>query len=211
MSRVTHLGTGFEDALHYAVVAHGAHTRKGTDIPYLAHLLAVSALVLEAGGSEKQAMAALLHDAAEDCGGQPRLDDIRHRFGDGVADIVEACSDSLVENPAEKASWKERKKRYLRHLREADAKVLLVSLADKLHNATAILRDLREIGVDVYGRFAMGKTGDLVAGREATEWYYRSLIAGFHERRAELTPGGRVLLEELRLIVKGMRNHPSGG
>jgi (p)ppGpp synthase/HD superfamily hydrolase len=116
VSSGTHLGTDFEDALRYAVIAHGGHTRKGTEIPYVAHLLAVSALVLEAGGTELQAIAALLHDAAEDCGGEPRLQDIRHRFGDKVGDIVEACSDSLTEDPADKAPWRERKTAYLEHL-----------------------------------------------------------------------------------------------
>src|SRR6476646_2241794 len=113
VSSGTQLGPKFEDAVRYVVIAHAAQKRKDTQIPYVAHLLAVSALVLEAGGTEEQAIAALLHDAAEDCGGQPRLDDIRHRFGDEIADIVEACSDSLTEDAAEKAPWKERKAQYL--------------------------------------------------------------------------------------------------
>jgi len=197
LSTGTHIGTGFENALHYAAVAHGEQQRKGTQIPYTAHLLAVSASVLEAEGSEVQAIAALLHDAAEDCGGQPRLDDIRLRFGDEVADIVEACSDSLSENQAEKAPWKERKKRYLAHLAEVDADVLLVSLADKLHNATAIVRDLRTVGKKVFRRFNTGRKG--------TIWYYRRLVKVFGRRRADLTPGGRMLLEELRLTVREMK------
>lgn len=207
MSSGTHLGTDFEDAVRYAAIAHGGHTRKGTEIPHLAHLLAVCALVLEAGGTEVQAIAALLHDAAEDCGGEPRLDDIRHRFGNDVADIVEACSDSLTEDAANKAPWSERKTAYIEHLSEVPAEVLLVSLADKLHNATAISRDLREIGMEVFRRFSMGKKGDLVAGRKATEWYYGRLIEAFDARRTELTPGGRVLLEELTLVVDAIRSH----
>ena len=193
MSTGTQLGTDFQDALRYAVVAHDGQKRKATEIPYAAHLLAVSALVLEAGGTEVQAIAALLHDAPEDCGGQPRLDDIRRLFGGEVGDIVEACSDSLAEDAAEKAPWKDRKKKYLKHLRTADADVLLVSLADKLHNASAIMRDLRAVGVTVFERFNAGRSGTL--------WYYRRLVKEFDARRADLTPGGRVLLKELRRTV----------
>src|SRR3954451_22088645 len=120
LSGRTRLGTDFEEALRYAVEAHGDQRRKGTDIPYAAHVLAVSSLVLEAGGTETQAIAALLHDAAEDCGGQPRLDDIRRRFGKKVARIVEACSDSLAEDPAQKAPYFERKTRYHDHLLGVD-------------------------------------------------------------------------------------------
>lgn len=176
MSSGTHLGPAFEDALHYALIAHGDQTRKSTKIPYIAHLLAVSALVLEAGGSEVQAIAALLHDAAEDCGGQPRLDDIRHRFGPKVAAIVKACSDSLVENPAEKAPWKKRKTRYLAHLRKANDDVLLVSAADKLHNVRAILEDLRIHGASVWERFNAGRGDQL--------WYYDELAKVFCDRES---------------------------
>jgi (p)ppGpp synthase/HD superfamily hydrolase len=175
----THLGPAFEDALHYALIAHGDQSRKSTKIPYIAHLLAVSALVLEAGGSEVQAIAALLHDAAEDCGGQPRLDDIRHRFGAEVGDIVEACSDSLVENPAEKAPWRERKEEYLEHLRTVDEDVLLVSIADKLHNARAILEDLRTHGSSVWDRFNAGKDEQL--------WYYTELAKVFRSPKNPYT------------------------
>ncbi|MDP9331870.1 MAG: HD domain-containing protein [Actinomycetota bacterium] len=209
MSDDTHPGADFEDALRYALIAHGAHKRKGTKIPYIAHLLSVSALVLEAEGSEVQAIAALLHDAAEDCGGQPRLDDVRHRFGDEVGDIVEACSDSLVESAAEKAPWSERKITYVEHLSQFPADVLLVSLADKLHNVTAILRDLRTFGDDVFLRFTVGRAEGALAGRKATEWYYTELIKVFDARRAELTPGGIVLLEELRLTLQAIEVHRS--
>jgi (p)ppGpp synthase/HD superfamily hydrolase len=182
------------DAVRYAALAHGEQTRKGTKIPYVAHLLAVGGLVLEADGTNVQVVAALLHDAAEDAGGQLRLDDIRRHFGDDGADIVGACSDSLASDPNAKEKWKKRKKRYVKHLRHADSEVLLVSLADKLHNATAILRDLRRDGKTAFEKFN-GK-------RKGTKWYYRELVAVFRKRRSELTPGGCELLRELRAVVK---------
>jgi GTP pyrophosphokinase len=183
----------FAEAVAYAVDAHGDQVRKGTEIPYAAHLLAVSALVLEAGGTEVQAIAALLHDAPEDCGGQPRLDDIRRCFGDDVANIVEACSDSLTEDPTQKAPSLERKLAYLDHLADAPPDALLVSLADKFHNATSIARDLHAMGEDVFERFN-GK-------RDGTRWYYRGLVGAFEQRRSALTPGGQELLRELDRIV----------
>ena len=148
MTSRTHLGPAFEDAVRYAVVAHAGQKRKDTEIPYATHLLAVSASVLEAGGTEVRAIAGLLHDVAEDCGGQPRLNDVRLRFGDEVGDIVEGCSDSLVEDAAKKTRGKTQRR--ICHITEAPPEVLLVSLADKLHNATSILRDLRDVGVDVF-------------------------------------------------------------
>jgi Guanosine polyphosphate pyrophosphohydrolases/synthetases len=196
VSSGTHLGTNFEDALRYAVIAHGDQTRKSTKIPYIAHLLAVSALVLEAGGSEVQAIAALLHDAAEDCGGQPRLDDIRHRFGPKVAAIVKACSDSLVENPSEKAPWKKRKAQYLKHLRTVDEDVLLVSVADKLHNVRAILEDLRgPKGASVWDRFNAGKVDQL--------WYQGKLANVFRDRKSPYADVFERTVEELRTVANG--------
>jgi (p)ppGpp synthase/HD superfamily hydrolase len=196
VSNGTRLGVEFQAALAYAVTAHAGQMRKGTEIPYVSHLLAVCALVLEAGGSEIQAIAALLHDAPEDCGGQPRLDDIRHRFGDKVGDIVEACSDSLVENPAEKAPWKERKRKYLEHLRDVDSDVLLVSAADKLHNARAILQDLTNHGPSVWDRFN--------AGRHDQLWYYRELANVFQSRDAPYADlFGRTVAELKRAAITG--------
>jgi (p)ppGpp synthase/HD superfamily hydrolase len=128
---MTALGPRFDEALAYAADAHAGQVRKGTSIPFVAHLLAVTALVLEDDGDEDHAIAALLHDAPEDAGGRDRLDDIRRRFGDRVADIVEACSDTFeVPKPA----WRPRKERYLTHLETAPDDVLRVSLADKVHN-----------------------------------------------------------------------------
>jgi GTP pyrophosphokinase len=134
-------------------------------VPYVAHVLSVAALVLEAGGDEDQALAALLHDVVEDCGGAPVLDEIRHEFGDRVARIVDGCTDS-DEEP--KPPWRERKERYLRHLQQGGEDVRLVSLADKLHNVRSIVLDYRYLGDKVWERF----TG----GREGTLWYYRALV-----------------------------------
>ncbi|HHJ14715.1 MAG TPA: HD domain-containing protein [Gammaproteobacteria bacterium] len=129
----------FESALAFATQA-----RKGTRIPYLSHLLAVSALVLESGGDEDQAIAALRHDAVEDQGGRPALEEIRRRYGDRVAAIVEGCSDTDV---IPKPPWKERKQAYVDHLAEAQPDVLLVSLADKVHNLRSIVLDHRFVDV----------------------------------------------------------------
>ena len=172
------LGPRFEQALAYACVLHADQRRKGTDIPYVAHLLAVAGLVIEDGAaagqlSEDEAIAALLHDAAEDQGGEPRLAEIEERFGPRVAQIVRACSDSL-EPGGDKAPWRERKDAYLAHLAtETDPGVLRVSLADKVSNARAVLADYRVLGEPFWSRF----------NRDAdTPWYYRRLAGIFRER-----------------------------
>jgi (p)ppGpp synthase/HD superfamily hydrolase len=158
MPDATILTERFDRALLYATHVHGGQTRKGTSTPYVAHLLAVAATVLEYGGTEDQAIAALLHDAVEDQGGQARLSDIRNRFGDRVADIVCACSDSVLDSAAgeRKQDWCTRKTRYIDHLKAMDQDTLLVSLSDKVHNSRSILRDLRkpEIGPAVFARFS---------------------------------------------------------
>lgn len=133
----------YDDALQYAHDIHRKQTRKGTTIPYIAHLMTVSALVIEHGGDEDQAIGALLHDAAEDQGGETTLEDIRKRFGDIVAEIVHDCTDSWVEP---KPEWGPRKEAYLALLPKKATRSLLVSLADKTHNAEAILFDYRVIG-----------------------------------------------------------------
>jgi (p)ppGpp synthase/HD superfamily hydrolase len=162
----------FVSALDYAVRLHGGQTRKGTDIPYISHLLAVAALVMESGGDQDEAIAALLHDAVEDCGGRPVLNEIRSRFGGHVADIVNGCTDAYTEP---KSPWKARKEQYLSHLEGASESILLVSNADKLHNARAILADYREIGEQLWERFN--------AERDETLWYYRELSVLFARRR----------------------------
>ena len=143
----------FDTALQFASVLHPEQSRKGGHIPYIAHLMSVCALVLEAGGNEDQAIAALLHDAVEDRGGRSTLETIRQMFGDRVANAVESCSDSMATNPDKKLPWRERKVKYLEHLRTASGDALLVSAADKLHNARAILSDYRKLGDDLWLRF----------------------------------------------------------
>ena len=144
----------YAQAVEYASVIHATQTRKGTGIAYISHLLGVSSLVLEAGGNEDEAIAGLLHDAVEDCGGLPRLADIRARFGDRVAEIVLACSDSTDEEEKRTTAYWERKRRYLDHLEATDdERAVLVSIADKAHNARALVTDLHGGGTAVLRRF----------------------------------------------------------
>ena len=163
------LGPRYAEAVAYASTLHATQTRKTTTIPYISHLLGVSSLVLEAGGDEDLAIAALLHDGPEDQGGLATLDEIRTKFGVRVAHIVEGCTDSFSEDPENKAPWKERKIAYLEHLEEADVDTLTVSLADKLHNARAIVTDLMIHGDRTWERFNGKKDGTL--------WYYQSILA----------------------------------
>lgn len=162
----------FAAALVYAHRIHADQRRKGGDVPYVAHLLGVAALVLEDGGDEDEAIAALLHDAVEDQGGAERLADIRRRFGDRVAEIVEGCTDT-EERP--KPPWYERKETHIEHFRSAPPEVLRIALADKLYNARAIQRERHLMGEDVWSRFH--------AGREQVLWYYRTLADLFSQRR----------------------------
>ena len=162
------LGERFDDALVFASRLHRCQTRKGSVIPYISHLMSVSALVLEHGGTEDQAIAGLLHDAAEDQGGEATLVVIRDRFGEAVARIVSDCTDTWVEP---KPPWRPRKEAYLAGLPGKPPASLLVSLADKTHNARAILGDYRALGDDLWDRFSGGKEG--------TAWYYRSLADVF--------------------------------
>lgn len=145
------LSLKFDQALAYAAKVHRGQTRKGTSIPMISHLLAVTAIVLEHGGNETEAIGALLHDAAEDAGGRRTLAAIKRKFGTRVAAIVEGCSDTF-ESP--KPAWLKRKTDYLHHLKTASASVQLVSAADKLHNLQSIAADYREIGEALWGRFA---------------------------------------------------------
>src|SRR5687768_11858165 len=151
----------FTKAFDYARVLHAADVRKETDIPYLAHVMAVSSIVLENGGTEDQAIGALLHDAGEDHGGRTRIADIRAKFGDTVADIVEACSDDLPADGEAKRRWHDRKNEYIEQLRREPEAIVLVSAADKLHNARAILTDYRRIEEALWKRFNAGREGTL--------------------------------------------------
>jgi (p)ppGpp synthase/HD superfamily hydrolase len=164
------LSERFAQAFLYAFNLHRHQTRKGGSVPYLAHLMGVAALVIENGGSEDEAIAALLHDAPEDQGGKVVLDEIRRSFGNYVAEIVDGCTDTY-EKP--KLPWRSRKETYLNHLRHASPEVRRVSLADKLHNARSILQDLQGAGDSVWERFNGGKEGTL--------WYYRALVNVFLE------------------------------
>ena len=159
----------FDFALQFASTLHRRQWRKSTAFPYIGHLLSVCALVLEAGGDEDQAIAALLHDAVEDQGGIPTLETIRRVFGNRVADAVEACSDSTASNSAQKAPWRERKEKYLEHLRNsATQDTLIVAAADKLHNVQSILLAYRGVGDQVWESFKAPKADQL--------WYYDSVL-----------------------------------
>ena len=164
----------FAEAFALAERLHKEQVRKKTQVPTISHLMAVTALVLENGGGEEEAIAALLHDAAEDCGGRPILEEIRRRFGDSVASIVEGCSDTL-ETP--KPRWQPRKESYLEHLESAPAPTLLVSLADKVHNVRSLAFEYRRVGDRLWQRFT--------ASREQTLWYYQSLLEIFRRRCPE--------------------------
>jgi (p)ppGpp synthase/HD superfamily hydrolase len=167
------LGPRFLRAFEFAAEKHKYQTRKASTIPYIAHLMGVASLVLEAGGDEDLAIAALLHDIVEDCGGAPMLTKVRRRFGSRVAKIVDGCTDA---DTYPKPPWRERKENYIARLREEDADTRLVSAADKLNNVRSILSDYREIGESVWSRFN-GK-------REGTLWYYRTLRDEFLRGKA---------------------------
>ena len=179
-----HLSPRFEQAIHYATLIHAGQKRKGTQIPYLAHLLGVVSIALEYGASEDEAIGALLHDAGEDAGGNERIEDIRCRFGDAVADIVQGCTDTVI---IPKPPWRKRKEEYIAHVAHASASVRFVSASDKLHNARAILRDCRKHGDALWSRFNGGKEGSL--------WYYRTLVIAYREG------GNSDLIEELDRVV----------
>lgn len=156
------LSPKFALALQFANEIHGAQLRKGVGAPYISHLMAVSALVLEHGGNETEAIAALLHDAAEDCGGRPMLETVRVMFGDAVAEIVEACTDTMEEP---KPAWRPRKEAYVAHLAGASPSIKLVAGCDKLHNLQTTLRDLRAgQPANYWSRFT--------AGADSQTWYY---------------------------------------
>jgi (p)ppGpp synthase/HD superfamily hydrolase len=190
------LGPRFREALVYAAKAHEDQRREGTSIPYVSHLLGVTALVLEDGGDEDEAIGALLHDVCEDQGGLPRLEEVRRLFGDRVARIVDACTDS---HEIKKPPWKGRKEAYIERVRSTHgADALRVSLADKLHNSRAILRDLKAAGDpdELWRRFEQG--------RDCVLWYYRALFEAFETRIDS------PMLEELEAAVTEMESIAGG-
>lgn len=186
------LGSRFLRAFSFAAKKHAGQTRKASTIPYIAHLMGVASLVLEFGGDEDLAIAALLHDVVEDCGGAPMLKEVRRWFGSRVAKIVDGCTDSDT-NP--KPPWRERKEAYIHHLKSADAETRLVSAADKLNNVRSILSDHREIGESIWTRFN--------GGRDGTLWYYRALLEEFLQRKPNR------LIRELELAVRELEGTAS--
>jgi (p)ppGpp synthase/HD superfamily hydrolase len=186
----------FRKALNYAAEKHAQQYRKAGDIPYLAHLLAVCSTVMENTTNEDVWIAALLHDAVEDQGGQATADEIETQFGKRVVAIVLGCSDSIAGIDSPKEPWLKRKLAYFENLAHVDEGIILVSIADKIHNARSILRDMRACGDDVYCRFTAGKPG--------TQWYYQRLL--HHYQQSGLAPGN--LLEEYEAIVKEFAPDP---
>ncbi|WP_341530143.1 HD domain-containing protein [Nostoc sp. UHCC 0302] len=184
-----HLTPKFEEALVYATRLHANQTRKISGVPYIAHLLSVTALVLEAGGTEEEAIAGLLHDAIEDQGGKSTREEIRQRFGETVVTIVDGCTEC---DTYPKPPWQERKQQYLENLRHASPSVRLVSLADKLHNARSLLSDLRQHGSSIWKEF---KTG-----REGTLWFYQQL------QQVYSATGSDFLAQELSRVIQELCN-----
>lgn len=183
-TKIPLLSTRFETALVYATRLHGNQVRKGSGVPYISHLLSVAALVLEDGGNEEEAIAALLHDAIEDQGGAKTREEIRQHFGERVVSIVDGCTDSET---LPKPPWKERQLNYLEKIRLAPPEVRRVSLADKLHNARSIIADWEREGEKVWQRFKGGKEGTL--------WFYRSFLEIYQQN------GSDFLTQELARLI----------
>ena len=171
MTRRSPLTERFDEALALASDLHRRQRRKGGDIPYVSHLLAVSALALEYGADEDEAIAALLHDAVEDQGGAKIHTEIAGRFGERVAEIVDGCTDT---DQTPKPPWRERKEAFIESIRQASDSVRLVVACDKLHNALCTLEDLRQEGGEVWSRFN--------GARDGTLWYYRTLVEALDGR-----------------------------
>lgn len=184
----------FGEALTLALFLHGGQERKGSRVPYMAHLLGTAGIVLSFGGDEDQAIAGLLHDAAEDQGGQPTLDLIRGRFGNGVAEIVGGCTDTY-EDP--KPPWEPRKRAYVAKLPSEAPHVLLVSAADKLDNARAIVADLRTARAS--GKGTAGFWSRFNGGKDGSLWYYPALVDAYRKAL------GGPLVEELDAAVQEMK------
>jgi (p)ppGpp synthase/HD superfamily hydrolase len=184
----------FDEALVWASQLHAAQERKGSGVPYVAHLLGAASIALEHGATEDEAIAALLHDAVEDQGGAAILERIRHRFGERVARIVEGCTDT---DAVPKPPWRARKEAYVAHVRSASPSVRLVSASDKLHNARSITSDYRALGEALWSRFS--------GGREGTLWYYRALVDAYSA--AGRTP----LVEELDRVVSELERLAARG
>jgi len=176
----------FENALAYAARLHAGQMRKGSDTPYISHLLAVTAIALDHGATENEAIAALLHDAVEDQGGQKTLEEIRRQFGNQVAEIVAACSDT---DELPKPPWRERKEAFVERLRTEPYSVRLVVAADKLHNVRDVLRNFRIHGDDLWLQFK--------GGRDGTIWYYRAVVGALSEAATPEEQQLNALIEEI--------------
>ncbi len=174
----------FTAALTYATQLHAQQVRKGSGVPYIAHLLGTASIALEYGANEDEAISALLHDAIEDQGGDATRAEIRRRFGENVTSIVSGCTDA---DTTPKPPWRQRKEAYIAHLATASPSVLLVSASDKLYNAQSILKDYRVLGESLWNRFQGGKEGVL--------WYDRALVDAFTKR------GNTPLVQELARVV----------
>ena len=181
------LSERFTASLTYATELHADQVRKGSGVPYIAHLLGVASIALEYGANEDEAIAALLHDAIEDQGGEATREEIRRRFGDTVTEIVNGCTDA---DTIPKPPWRQRKETYIAHIPTASPSVLLVSAADKLHNARSIMHDYRVIGEECWQRFKGGKDGTL--------WYYRAVVEALRQT------GSTPLIEELARVVSDL-------
>lgn len=195
-SSIALLGPRFASALGFVATLHATQLRKGTQTPYVSHLLAVAALAIEYGANEDEAIAALLHDSIEDQGGPEIRRRITVLFGPIVAEIVEGCTDTDV---MPKPPWRERKERYIAHVRHTSPSVRLVSMCDKLHNARSLIMDLRGKRADLWSRFS--------AGRDETCWYYRQLVHAFRDALHGDSPNGLrmgELLEELAATVDAL-------
>ncbi len=185
------LGPRFRRAFLFAAEKHAAQARKASTVPYIAHLMGVASLVLEFGGDEEMAIAALLHDVVEDCGGEPMLKEVRRKFGKRVARIVDGCTDSYG---SPKPPWRERKEAYIEHLQSADKDTRLVSAADKLNNIRSILADYRQLGNTIWERFSGGRAGTL--------WYYRALLNEFlRDKSSRLIREYELEVRELEAIT----------
>jgi (p)ppGpp synthase/HD superfamily hydrolase len=206
---MTLLTDRFIRAVDYARIAHAAQVRKGSTVPYLSHPLGVASLVIDFGGTEDQAIAALLHDVVEDCGaGHEPI--IRAQFGKTVADIVLACTDGTAEGKsahidpeAQRRDWIKRKRTYLKHLAKAKKGALLVSACDKLHNARAIVLDLENpaVGRAVFDRFKTGRDGTL--------GYYQALVEILFKRKCPVAPSLDAVIGKMHKLA-GVAKRKSG-
>jgi len=192
-ARTKKLTARFGLAVAFANQLHRRQPRKGSSIPYMSHLLGVASLALEHGANEDEAIAAVLHDAVEDQGGEPTLETICRTFGEKVAGIVDECTDAVV---IPKPAWEPRKRAYIAGLAKASKGALLVSAADKLHNVRSMLGDYREVGEALWPRFKGGKDGTL--------WYYSALIKAYRKTKAPVRPP-KALISELERTLRELK------